>query len=154
MLTRHLRNAGIAFSVKIPDGAFWRAQDDCAGDGHEHVVDSTFVDDEAIVLLAKTPEKLDETIHVTLEALFRIFGLLHLDINLAAGKTECFLTYRGKDAIRHREARRQADGHLRVQVPHRNDLAINVVASYKHLVTFCSAPVSAGATTRTVSSQH
>ena len=26
-------------------------------------------------------------IDVTLEALFRIFGLLHLDINLAAGKT-------------------------------------------------------------------
>ena len=34
MLTWHLRNAGVAFSVKVPDG-------------HEHVVDFTVVDDDA-----------------------------------------------------------------------------------------------------------
>ena len=48
--------------------------------------DATFVDDEAIVITAKTPAALDHAILHTIRSVFRIFGLLHLDIISLPGR--------------------------------------------------------------------
>ena len=138
MLAWELRRADIVFRVRVPDGAFWQRSDEDVDASDDNVVDAAFVDDEAIVLMAKSPALLDRAIDITLKAVFRIFSLLHLQINLAEGKTECFLSYRGKHAVAKREARRGPDGKLRIDVPGIHGLAVSVVGVYKHLGTFCS----------------
>ena len=70
--------------------------------------------------------------------MFKIFGLLHLIINLSAGKTECFLSYRSTGSTAHREARRAQDGKLYVKIPEFPLNKIHVVGHYKHLGTICS----------------
>ena len=88
--------------------------------------------------MARSPAAIDAAVDEALAAVFGVFSNLHLEVNLNEGKTECFLTYRGRGAVRHREARRQADGKLKVAVPGRPGLFVGVVGVYKHLGTFCS----------------
>ena len=99
------------------------------------VLDAAFVDDEALVILGKTPRALDLAIDALLNTVFTVFDCLHLQLNANPGKTVALLQYRGKSAKQRREARRCPDGKLRLQVPGR-DIQINVVSEYKHLGTF------------------
>ncbi|CAK0811590.1 unnamed protein product [Prorocentrum cordatum] len=78
---------------------------------------------------------LDQAMDVLLRQLFDVFENLHLEINCKPGKTEALLKYRGYQAVQLREARRCADGKLRLQVPGRPGIAIDVVQSYVHLGT-------------------
>eukprot|EP00973_Karenia_brevis_P038102 5252144-Karenia_brevis.AAC.1 len=73
-----------------------------------------------------------------LNIIFHVFAMLHLEINLLPGKTECFVTYRGHGAVTHREQWRCADGRLRVSSSLYPCKLIDVVGVYKHLGTFCS----------------
>ena len=102
------------------------------------VLGAAFIDDEALVLVARRGDLLDEGIEVLLSTVFNVFESLHLQIHHAGvGKTEALLAYRGKGCVGRREARRCADGKLRLQVPERA-VAIEVVESYKHLGTYVS----------------
>ena len=64
-------------------------------DSHD-IVDATFVDDEAIVLMANSPRALRVAIDVLLHVISITFQLFHLGINWNPGKTECLLHLRGK----------------------------------------------------------
>eukprot|EP00973_Karenia_brevis_P055075 7656627-Karenia_brevis.AAC.1 len=123
---------GIALRVLVPDGAFW-GPGNAERDRETHVVDAAFVDDEAVVLVARTPQLLDAAIDIALDALVDIFDCLHLELNFKAGKSECLVKYRGTGAASHLNKRRQADGRLLIRVPHRDNVWLRVVQEYKHL---------------------
>ena len=95
------------------------------------VVDVTFVDDECVMLSASTPKALDCSTDKLLCMVTGTFDTLKLEANWKPGKTECFLTYRGKNASKHYERRRSVDGssQLRVKVPN-SDRFLNVVDKY------------------------
>eukprot|EP00973_Karenia_brevis_P002825 383944-Karenia_brevis.AAC.1 len=137
MLAWELKKAGIVFRVKVAVGPFWQAPENSSYGEDADVVDATFVDDECIVLLACRADLLDKAIDALLVILFRVFSLMHLEINLLPGKTECLLTYRGHGAVKHREQWRCADGKLRITSPSLPGKAIDVVGVYKHLGTMC-----------------
>ena len=62
MMRERLREAGVTLRVRVPTGAFWQAAPADAMSECEHVIDATFVDDEAIVLVAESPGTLDRHI--------------------------------------------------------------------------------------------
>ena len=66
-----------------------------------------------------------------------IFRLLRLEINWSTGKTEVFLTLRGKNAVMIRETLRSG-GNLRIPVPGTSDV-LTIVAHYKHLGSVVAA---------------
>ena len=85
------------------------------------------------MLAARSPAVLDTGIETLLTSLTKIFKSLRLEINFAAGKTECMLQYRGDGAVRRLDARRIGpNGELLVAVPNSANM-IHVVDSYKHL---------------------
>ena len=148
MLHWELSEAGISLRVHVEGQCFWCPPGggnppECAfstrsvgASSFEEVVDATFVDDEAIVVMASTAALLDVAIDKLLEIVTRIFELMHLEINWSVGKTECLLKYRGHGAVAHRERRRcPEDGRLYLQVPSR-PARVHVVDSYKHLGIF------------------
>ena len=139
MLRDELLAAGVAMHFRnSKDDLFWSSSsgDD---DTSECVVDVTFVDDECIMIAAKSPALLDKAIDATVKALTKVYSLLRLDINWAPGKTECFLVYRGKRQVKRLDARRVGPNmSLVVKVPGCNDV-INVVEKYKHLGTVVAA---------------
>ena len=114
------------------DGAMATEDDDV----HE-CVEATFVDDEALVLMATSPARLDECIHFVLSELVIIFQQFGLIINWAPGKTECMLAYRGKHASRALEARRTQTGNIAIRIPGTKDNPspglLQVVSVFKHL---------------------
>ena len=133
-----LAKAGVAFRVRVPEGAFWDTVNEDNAD-YEDVVDVAFVDDECIVLLAKTPKLLDVAIQALLRILVVTFGNMHLAINWSPGKTEALLCYRGHGSIAAREQWRAPNGKLEIPVPSVPELRLHIVDVYKHLGTFCSA---------------
>ena len=82
-----MSRSNISLKVQVAPGAFWNPPDFLALAEHADVVDASFVDDEAIVLLAKSPALLDRAIHITLSTVFRLFGVIYLDIYFSSGKT-------------------------------------------------------------------
>ncbi|CAK0891691.1 unnamed protein product [Prorocentrum cordatum] len=118
---------GISLRLRVPDAAFW-ADPDPANESAVPTLDATFVDDEAIVLVADTPKQLD--------VLIEIFDNLHLELKWKPGKSECLLKCRGPGAAAHLHRRRQSDGQLAIRVPRRDDVWLSVVQEYKHLGYF------------------
>jgi hypothetical protein len=133
---------GVLLRIRRSNGDFWSSTPP-SGDAWENILDAAFVDDEAIMLTAKTPAKLDMAINILLESLVKIFAILRLEINWKPGKTEAILQYRGRDATAKTQSRRK-DGKLQITVPG-CDVMINVVEKYTHL---------GGAIARTGSLQH
>ena len=67
-------------------------QDNLASDPIEKpLCDATYVDDEALVLLAKSPKPSDEGFNIMLDMLVSTFSSFGLDITWAPGKTEVML---------------------------------------------------------------
>eukprot|EP00972_Heterocapsa_arctica_P109593 16133465-Heterocapsa_arctica.AAC.1 len=60
---------------------FWAAALHDAQDGADEFLDVTFVDDEALVLLAPSPRALDAVIDIALAALAATFKRFMLSIN-------------------------------------------------------------------------
>ena len=104
-----MRKAGIFITLGY-DGPspFWgqdKGWDGNVHDNHSHshiekLADATFVDDQAIVLLAKTPKKLDSAISATLHIIVEVFRKFCLVVNWAPGKSEGLLRYRGSGATK------------------------------------------------------
>ena len=136
MIAWGARRAGITLELPLPDGPFW-ASPRADTTETESLLDAAFIDDEALAIMARTPQILDDHIDQLLNIIFDVFEKLHLKLNASAGKTEALLQYRGARSCARREARRQADGSLRIIVPGR-DMSIAVVTSYKHLGVFTS----------------
>jgi len=100
--------------------------------------DATFVDDEALVLLARSPLALDAAMNIMLQSLVEIFSRYGLIINWMPGKTEAMIKYRGKDATKHLESKR-VDGKLCVRLPsHASAQYVTVVDKYKHVGSITS----------------
>ena len=103
-------------------------------------VDVTFVDDEAVVLVAKTPATLDLHLQMTLQILVSVLeGRFAMTLNFKPGKSECMLKYRGvgtNQARKLRHSERNSDGHKVFNVSDcgsRGDVQCIVVDMYKHL---------------------
>jgi hypothetical protein len=103
-----------------------------ASTGDVPVIDAAFVDDEALAILARSPCQLDKAVNKMLEHLVRICSQMRLDINWNPGKTEAFLRYRGKGAVKRLELKRRADGSLAYPIPG-TQMQVNIVDHYKHL---------------------
>ena len=114
-----------------PSGAFWLPPASNPA-STTNVIDATFVDDEAIVLVARTSRLLDLAIQKLLEIVVRVFSLLSLKNNWLPGKTEALLKYRGRRACKHYEALR-VDNKLLIQVPGVGGQFLSIVQAYKHL---------------------
>jgi len=132
MLHAEFRKNGLCLRLQVPNAAFWAdgASDETV---RTDVIDATFVDDECIVLMARTPALLDKSIEIVLGCLTKIFKLLHMLINWKPGKTEALLKYRGANARKHLENWRGPDGKLSIPVPDRPDDKLHIVHGYKHL---------------------
>ena len=143
-----MSDAGIVLKIRLRDGDdSWMdaagevhldgGSDDC-GDFHE-AVEATFVDDEALVIVAKSSAKLDAAIDTMLLIIREVFHDYALTINWAKGKSEALLIYRGKHAARTLDARRRAGtAGLFVKLPHISsdkgpDQFVHVVTCFKHL---------------------
>ena len=102
-LHARLLEANIILKVRSCNGPFWHP--DLTGSDHvdDNVIDAAFVDDEAVVLIARTPRLLQRAIKILLDVLPETFRRCKLEINWAPGKTEGLLVLRGKHATEVRE---------------------------------------------------
>ena len=92
-----LQTAGVTFHAKQHVEVPW-SNAPAKAPKERHACDATYVDDEALILLAKSPRLLDEGIEVLLNTLVGVFRKFGLSINWALGKTEIMLRYRGTGA--------------------------------------------------------
>ncbi len=102
-------------------------------EGHavDHIVfDTTYVDDEAILLAAPSPAELDKRVGIMLEELVATFSRFKLTINWDKGKTEALLVYRGDGAGQHLRALYH-DGLPWFLTP--DGCKLHVVHEYKHV---------------------
>jgi hypothetical protein len=113
-----------------------------SGEGKE-VVEVIFVDDEACTLAASSPKLLVKAIELLLAELVNSFRMFGFRINWSAGKTEAFVTFRGKGAC---DAKRQLfddqKGKIRLP-PDAGAEHLNVVDMYKHLGSVVASDGSA-----------
>ena len=128
---------GIALRLPKHHGPFWTklvgaSETPPANEPCEHVVDATFVDDEAIILVTRSPRILMRSLMRVLDVLVQTFKKFQMEINCSPGNTEAFLALRGKNATRTREQLRCSDGALRVLVPG-TSASLIVVTEYKNL---------------------
>ncbi|CAE8732350.1 unnamed protein product [Polarella glacialis] len=141
MLRDQLRERGVLLVLRFkPCGPIWQ-DDSSTQDAHveQEIVEATYVDDEALLLSASSPSLLDKAIDVLFDCLLQCFTRFSLKINWAPGKSEAMLAYRGKHAVKHREARRRDDGKLWVKLPdHANTPYLTVTRSFKHVGGFVS----------------
>ena len=129
----------------ISFAALWPTKDQpLPGPPHQESIrsvelcDCTFVDDEAVVLLAKSPKTLDKSIDCLLSTLVGVFSNFCLKINWAPGKSEGMLSYKGHGATAAFESRR-VDGKVCIALPATCDSKyLTVVSRYKHLGTVSS----------------
>ena len=91
----------------------------------------TYVDDEAIKIVASSPRVLCELVPVFMQAPASIFSYFGFKVNWSPGKTECFLTLRGRgsEVLRRKVS---AQGGIRL-LPGSGPPLLRVVSSYKHL---------------------
>ena len=85
---------GISFKVVQHTCAPWSPHAS-ANPKSTELRDTTYVDDEALLLIASSPANLDRAIDKLLHVLVEAFGKYSLTINWAPGKAEAMLKYRG-----------------------------------------------------------
>ena len=103
---------------------------------HDYVeaIEATFVDDEALIVMAPTVIQLDKAIEVTIGIVVRIFARYNLIINWEPGKSEAMLRYRHKNSAKALDARRDSTGKVSIALPEAcGDKRMCVVQCYKHL---------------------
>ena len=119
------------------------------------VGEATFVDDECLMLCAKSPCDLDRKIDALLSLLIDEFGANGFHINFAKGKTEGIIVYRGKGAKHAKDKLWRPDPAsgasvqlypLPRRVEHHDYL--HAVSMYKHVGTMVSHDVSWSADAR------
>ena len=83
-----LRKEGVILRVQSPPGACWcPAQEDEAKS--TEVIDVTFVDDEAMMLVARSVGTMLKYIDILLDTVTSVFRRCHLELNWGPGKSEC-----------------------------------------------------------------
>ena len=94
-----------------------------------------WVDDVAIPLAATTPKQLDEVLADATMCVKEVFQTYGLQLNMAPGKTEAVVQYRGKDAPRARKMRFvDAMGHLPLDDSFQG-VVLRISSDYQHLGT-------------------
>jgi hypothetical protein len=144
-----LSQSGIVLKIRFdPSSPMWsdiagtihcdnegRADDE--GEVTKEAIEATFVDDEALVIIAPSPAKLDIAIDKLLSIISEVFEAFALTINWAPGKSEGMLTYRGKNASKALEKRRLPDKSLAVRLPIDDASGsarhLHIVPCFKHL---------------------
>ena len=120
-VSRELLVAGVVLHLPRRDGAPWRPACSSApswssraavNDDLLLVVELTYVDDEALMLAAKSPAALMLAQELLLRHLCAVFRMMGFVINWKAGKSECFLIFRGKRAAEHTEKYRPGRSHV------------------------------------------
>ena len=110
------------------------AKSDLADESFEKVVEITYVDDEALHVAATSPKILMTAIPTVMRHLCQTFGYFGFRINWKPGKTECFLSLRGKHAQVQKDKLLKENGatsiHLPVECGHPS---LRVVRKYVHL---------------------
>ena len=93
-----MAEAGITLKLVQGPPPFWSEVPPSTGPDGAPCVDTgdaAYVDDEAFLLTAGSPAKLDLAIDVLLNIVEHVYGVLSFAMNFKAKKTECFLKYRG-----------------------------------------------------------
>ena len=137
--------------VSVPEGVNGRRTDNVSSvDGAIEVetCDVTFVDDEALFLERKSPDRLVEDTGKVLAAVSSTFRRYGLKLNWRPGKSEVLVSLRGTGATKVREDKlRQADGSLAMWAPPSDPAEdpngpmerVCVVHKYKHLGTWLTS---------------
>ena len=101
-------------------------------------LEATFVDDQAYVVTARTPEALDRKIEMLLLIVTRVFGRFALRINWKPGKSAAMLLYRSKGANQATQRRRDETGKMWIALPASASAErLEVVSSFVHLGSKC-----------------
>ncbi|CAK0861759.1 unnamed protein product [Prorocentrum cordatum] len=128
-------------------GPFKQDQADASAQDERSILDITFVDDEAAMVVTAVPKTMSTKFAFVVNSLRRCFHKYALDINWKAGKTEGILMWRGKRARTEKFKLRKANGrqtfpvggkkrrHRRKSASDGLDQAVEVgiVKQYKHL---------------------
>ena len=97
------------------------------------IVEITYVDDEAITIAASSPRALWKAINFLLQELIDAFSMFGFQINWNPGKTEAFVTFRGKHVAEEKRKLFGDNGGL-VRLPKGAGAShLRVVDSYVHL---------------------
>jgi hypothetical protein len=105
-----------------------------ADDSYDMSLEVTYVDDEALHVAASSPKALMVAIPVVMRHLCQVFAYFGFKINWKQGKTECFLTLRGKHANAQKEKLVKVDGFVSIPLPPEcGHPALRVVRKYVHL---------------------
>jgi len=97
--------------------------------------DVEFVDDAALLLSARSPSKLMKAMPKLLSNILSVFQRFSFHVNWAKGKTEAFLSLRGKNA--HILMQDVISNESSISVPNSGE-RLRVVSEYKHLGTVLS----------------
>ena len=134
---------GVLLHLPLSDNRpFWCDPGVSDTSSDECVAEATFVDDEAVLLCAKSPGALKTAIGKLLYELVDIFNESGFVINWATGKTEAILTFRGKrarqataDLFKHGEGNNRL-----IPIPHPScpGKFLTIVSDYKHVGTTVS----------------
>ena len=128
-----LARAGVAMQLPSDAACPWTLAAPPADAPAVDVLEKAFVDDTALMLVARTPELLDCAINVLLTTVQSFYRALNLETNWGEGKTEAFLVYRGQGAACRMRAWRPTPGAKpSISVPN-SDSILNIVSSYRHL---------------------
>jgi hypothetical protein len=134
--------AGICIRLKHPSQMFWMGADPL--DESVHLIDVTFVDDEAVILMASSAGQLNTAISALLKLITVTFANLDFKINWDKGKTECSVVLRGKGATGLMSKWHHDDGTWHILVPSDDGSMgkLFIVSSYKHLGTIVATDES------------
>jgi exonuclease III len=117
------------------DGIQTSFSKDCLVDNNfSQTLEITYVDDEAIHIAASSPKVLMAAIPIVMRHLCQVFAYFGFKINWKPGKTECFLTLRGKHANAQKSKLTKVDGQISIPLPPEcGHPALRVVRKYIHL---------------------
>ena len=128
---------------------------DCLADNNfDQTLEITYVDDEAMHIAASSPKALMASIPIVMRHLCQVFAYFGFKINWNPGKTECFLTLRGKHANAQKSKLTKVDGQTSIPLPPEcGHPALCVVRKYVHLGSglFCRCNPSPDVQIRTSS---
>ena len=97
-------------------------------------LDTSYVDDDAIVVVADNPADLLPRARRAAEVVCRVYRRFRFRLNFSKGKSEAIFAFRGKDSKRHRVEMAAAGAVVRCMVEG-EEVAIRVVHRYVHLGT-------------------
>ena len=129
-LQTRMSDHGLLLMLPLPScKAPWCSSTDPPSTSDAEVFDTTYVDDECIMLAATSPALLDQRIEKALSLLLAVFRSFKLVINWDVGKTECLLKYRGAGAHGAWTAR-CSDGTPSISVS--DGVRLHINTQYKH----------------------